>query len=144
MSQAHFWSLAGESCSAAQLSGMADRPYLGHEKLEFQLSFQIQMFKILFFTSWETALINEQICLSEQSICLSAEAAPPFTKRHAGGEQSRTLQLAGKQRPASPASVQLLLLRGFYIKQLLVTMNRRQAQDMLLLWLISLPFILEK
>lgn len=54
-------------CCAAQLTGMADRSYLGNEKPEFQLSFQIQMFKITFFTSWETARINKQLHLSEQS-----------------------------------------------------------------------------
>lgn len=46
--------------------------------------------------------------------------------------------------PVFLASVQLLFLHGAWIKQLLAAMNRRLAQDMLLLCLIWLSLILER
>lgn len=78
-----------------------------------------------------------------EQLCLSAEVAPTFTEGHVGGEQSRVPQRAAKQGPVFPASLQLLFLCGFCLKQLLVTMNRRPTQEMLLQWLISLSLILE-
>lgn len=145
MSQAHFWSLAVNSCSAAQLSSMADSSYLGHEKTEFQLFVRFRCLKLYFFC---LSLLGD--CPNQKADMLIwvehmpfFEATPTLTKG-----RTRVVSRAGccssLWGPALPASVQLLLLHGVWIKQFLVTVNRRLAQYMLLLCLMRLSLILEK